>query len=94
MNKNNNNTPIPPDFFLYKDSKNYIFNKIVGLTQDKIAQLFGVGRNRATKHLKNIYKSGELSKEATFAKIAQVQTEVKDRLQDRLNFTISTPSYP
>jgi|UniRef100_UPI00402A3B34 hypothetical protein bacD2_09628 len=86
MNKNNNNTPIPPDFFLYKDSKNYIFNKIVGLTQDKIAQLFGVGRNRATKHLKNIYKSGELSKEATFAKIAQVQTEGKRQVTRQIEF--------
>ena len=46
MNKNNN-TPIPSDFFLYKDSNGevkveiYIFNETVWLTQDKIAQLFG-----------------------------------------------------
>ena len=67
MNKNNN-TPIPSDFFLYKDSNGevkveiYIFNETVWLPQDKIAQLFGVDRSIVTEHLKNVYKSGELSK--------------------------------
>ena len=45
------------------------------LTQAKIADLFGVERSVVTKHLANIYKEGELVKEATCAKIAQVQTE-------------------
>ena len=83
MDKNNNNPPIPSDFFLYKDSNGevkveiYIFNETVWLPQDKIAQLFGVDRSVVTKHLKNVYKSGELSKEVTCAKIAQVRTEGK-----------------
>lgn len=38
----------------------YIFNETVWLTQDKIAQLFGVQRPAVTKHLKNIFGSGEL----------------------------------
>lgn len=71
----------PSDFFLYKDSNGEvkvgvcILNETVWLPQDKIAQLFGVGRSVVTKHLKNVYKSGELSKEITCAKIAQVQTK-------------------
>ena len=75
MNKNNN-TPIPSDFFLYKDSNGevkveiYIFNETVWLTQDKIAQLFGVDRSVVTKHLKNIFQTAELQEDSVSAKIA------------------------
>lgn len=47
----------------------------IWLTQDKIAQLFGVDRTVITKHLKNIYSEGELVKDLTSAKFAQVQSE-------------------
>jgi hypothetical protein len=53
----------------------YLQNENIWLTQQKIADLFGVERSVVTKHLKNIYDENELSKEATCAKIAQVQTE-------------------
>ena len=53
----------------------YLQNETIWLTQQKIADLFGVDRSVVTKHLINIYKEAELSKEATCAKIAQVQTE-------------------
>jgi len=53
----------------------YLQNETIWLTQQKIADLFGVDRTVVTKHLINIYKEAELSKEATCAKIAQVQTE-------------------
>ena len=45
------------------------------LTQQKIADLFGVDRTVVTKHLGNIYTEGELDKTATSAKFAQVRTE-------------------
>ena len=44
----------------------------VWLTQKAIGQLFDVDRSVITKHLKNIYDSGELSQESTCAKFAQV----------------------
>lgn len=44
----------------------------VWLTQKAIAQLFEVDRSVVTKHLKNIYESGELSEAATCANFAQV----------------------
>ena len=44
----------------------------VWLTQKAIAQLFEVDRSVVTKHLKNIYVSGELSEAATCANFAQV----------------------
>ena len=37
----------------------------VWLTQKAIAQLFEVDRSVVTKHLKNVYESGELSEAAT-----------------------------
>ncbi len=53
----------------------YLQNETIWLTQQKIADLFGVERSVVTKHLKNIYEEGELIKEATCAKIAHVQVE-------------------
>jgi len=53
----------------------YLQNETIWLTQQKIADLFGVDRSVVTKHLSNIFKEAELNKEATCAKIAQVQTE-------------------
>lgn len=53
----------------------YLQNETIWLTQQKIADLFGVDRTVVTKHLIHIYKEVELDKEATCAKIAQVQTE-------------------
>jgi len=53
----------------------YLQNETIWLTQQKIADLFGVERSVVTKHLKNIFDQGELIKEATCAKIAQVQNE-------------------
>ena len=82
MNKNNN-TPIPSDFFLYKDSNGevkveiYIFNETVWLTQDKIAQLFGVDRSVVTKHLKNIFQTAELLEDSVSAKIALTAADGK-----------------
>jgi len=38
----------------------YLLNETIWLTQDKIAILFGVQRPAITKHLKNIFESGEL----------------------------------
>jgi len=38
----------------------FLRDETVWLTQEKIAQLFGVQRPAITKHLKNIFNSGEL----------------------------------
>ena len=44
----------------------------VWLTQKAIGQLFDVDRSVVTKHLKNIYDSGELNEVSTCANFAQV----------------------
>lgn len=50
-------------------------NDTLWLDQYQISDLFGTDRTSISKHIGNIYRSGELSKEGTCAKIAQVQTE-------------------
>ena len=47
------------------------------LTQERMAQLFGVDRTVVTKHLGNIFKSGELEKDSVCAKIAHTATDGK-----------------
>ena len=47
----------------------------VWLTQAKLGELFGVDRSVINKHIKNVYKTGELEAVSTCAKIAQVQNE-------------------
>ena len=47
-------------------------NENVWLTQKAIGRLFDVDRSVVTKHLKNIYKEGELDENATCANFAQV----------------------
>ena len=53
----------------------FLRDENVWLTQAKIGELFGVDRSVVTKHLQNIYADGELGKDSTSAKIAQVQIE-------------------
>jgi len=43
----------------------------IWLTQKAIGQLFDVDRSVVTKHLKNVFDSGELSEKAVCAKFAQ-----------------------
>jgi prophage maintenance system killer protein len=50
-------------------------NETVWLSQYQMAELFDTERSSLTKHIKNIYRSGELMKETTCAKFAQVQIE-------------------
>lgn len=64
----------------------YLQNETIWLTQQKIAELFGVERSVITKHLSNIYKENELKKEATCAKIAQVQTEGSRAVSRQIEF--------
>lgn len=70
--KNNPRLPLNDsftDFLLYTTPNGkvkveiFLRNETVWLTQDKLAQLFGVQRPAITKHLKNIFESGELQEE-------------------------------
>lgn len=64
----------------------FLRDETVWLTQSKIAELFGVDRSVATKHLQNIFQEGELHKNLTCAKIAQVQTEGQRQVSRNVEF--------
>ncbi len=55
----------------------YLQNETIWLTQQKIADLFGVDRTVVTKHLKNIFDTNELSQDSVCAKIAHTAADGK-----------------
>jgi len=69
------NLPISSDFVFYptRDGKLkisvFIQNETVWLTQQQIADLFGRDRSVVTKHLQNIFESGELVEESNVQKM-------------------------
>ena len=69
------------EFLLYttpnQDIKVEVFlhNETLWLTQQRIAELFGVKVPAISKHLNNIYDSGELDRVATVSKMEIVQKE-------------------
>lgn len=56
----------------------YLQNETIWLTQQKIADLFGVERSVVTKHLKNIFESNELAEISVCAKIAHTAADGKN----------------
>lgn len=77
-------TPIRDNFLLYKgaDGKLYfevfIQNETIWLTQQMIAELFGIDRTVITKHLKNIFETKELDENSVSAKIAHTAADGKN----------------
>ena len=61
-------------------------NETVWLTQAQMAELFQTDRTSIVRHINNIYKVEELEREATCAKIAQVQTEGKRRVSRNIPY--------
>ena len=64
---------------LYKD-------ETIWATQKAMATLFDVGVPAISKHLKNIFESGELDKNTTISKM--------ENQKKKLSSTILMPSYP
>lgn len=62
------------DFLIYRDDNNdvkvnvLLINNDIWLTQNLIAELFGVGRSTITEHINNILNSGELDENNTVGK--------------------------
>ena len=61
-------------------------NETVWLTQAQMADLFQTDRTSIVRHINNIYKSEELEREATCAKIAQVQIEGKRKVNRNITY--------
>ena len=58
-------------------------NETVWLTQVQIAELFGVKQPAISKHLKNIYDSGELNEESTYSILEYMGNDGKPKYQTR-----------
>lgn len=56
----------------------FLRNETIWLTQQRIADLFGVDRSVITKHLRNIFLSNELSEDSVRAKIAHTASDGKN----------------
>lgn len=80
------------DFILYTAPNGdvkieiYVQNETVWLTQQKIADLFGVTKSTISEHLTNIYDSNELVKDATVRKFRTVQTEGERQVTRNLEY--------
>ena len=58
-------------------------DETVWLTQEQIAVLFGTQRPAITKHLNNIYKSGELEEKSTCSILERMGNDSKQRYQTK-----------
>ncbi len=58
----------------------------IWLNQKQIASIFWIERSVITKHIKNIYKDLEITKETTCAKIAQVQKEWNREIKREIEY--------
>ena len=94
-----NNFQRESDFLLYTtpDGKVrleiFIKNENIWLTQERISQLFGVDRSVVTKHLKNIYESGELVEGATSSnRRVSSSNSITGFLQPRRHYFYGLPS--
>ncbi len=82
------------DFLLYTSPNGEIKVEVllgeetIWLTQKLICELFGVAKGTISEHLKNIYSSEELTKEATVRNFRTVQMEGKRRLNAHWSTTI------
>ncbi len=54
-----------------------VSNETIWATEEQMATLFNVDRSVINRHMRNIYRDGELQEEATCAKNAQVRKEGK-----------------
>jgi len=64
----------------------YLQNETIWLTQQKIADLFGVDRTVVTKHIGNIFKSGELNEQVVCANFAHTTPHgaIKGKTQEKI----------
>ena len=58
----------------------------VWLTLNQLAELFQIDKSGISRHLKNIFETGELKQEATVAKFTTVQTEGERRVSRELEY--------
>ena len=92
MKKKKEHIPVKSELILYQteDGKTKIEVRLQGetvwLTLNQIAELFQVDKSGISRHLKNIYQTGELRTEATIANFATVQKEGSRSVQRTVEY--------
>ena len=82
----------PNSFLLYTSEQGEVKvdvllkDETIWLTLNQMVELFGIDKSGISRHINNIYKTGELQPEATVAKIATVQTEGARTVNRKLEF--------
>ena len=66
----------------------YFQNGTFWLTQKAMAELFGVNVSSINKHLKSIFETGELSREATVSFLEIVQKKGKRHVERTVEFIV------
>lgn len=61
-------------------------DETIWLTINQMAELFGIDKSGISRHIKNVYDTGELQENVTVAKIATVQTEGNRQVNRTLDF--------
>ena len=62
-------------------------DETIWMTQKAMATLFDVNKSSISRHLKNIYETGELSTDATVAKIATVVNRgIRGEVTEEIDF--------
>lgn len=80
------------EFLLYKSPDGkvhfevFIQNETIKLTQQKMADLFGIVKSTISEHIKNIFLTGELLQKATVRKFRTVQKEGNRKVTRDLDF--------
>ena len=64
----------------------FFHNENIWLTQKRMAELFGVNIPAISKHLNNIYESGELEKVATISILETVQNEGGRKIKRKIEY--------
>lgn len=92
MGKKGEQVPVKGDLILYQaeDGKTKIEVRLQGetvwLTLNQMAELFQVDKSGISRHLKNIYETGELMPDATVANFATVQQEGSRSVQRTVEY--------
>ena len=66
--------------------KGDLIQETIWASLDQIAQLFNKDKSGISRHIKNIFNSGELDRNQTVAKIATVQTEGNKKVQRDIEY--------
>jgi len=82
----------PNNFLLYTSKEGAVNvdvllkDETIWLTINQLAALFNIDKSGISRHIKNIYETGELQEKATVAKIATVQIEGNRKVSRDLDF--------